>query len=93
MQCAKCGSDNPGGKKFCGDCGAALTGDVHPAADAETVAISAGGDSSDIAWLRRVFELGNAFVERGADKFKQPTRDFWQLILPGDPADHPTGNF
>jgi predicted amidophosphoribosyltransferase len=24
MQCAKCGSDNPAGKKFCGDCGARL---------------------------------------------------------------------
>jgi hypothetical protein len=21
MQCAKCGSHNPAGKKFCGDCG------------------------------------------------------------------------
>ena len=25
MRCAKCGSDNPAGKKFCGDCGAVLT--------------------------------------------------------------------
>jgi class 3 adenylate cyclase/tetratricopeptide (TPR) repeat protein len=24
MQCAKCGSDNPAGKRFCGDCGAQL---------------------------------------------------------------------
>ena len=24
MQCAKCGSDNPAGKKFCGDCGGRL---------------------------------------------------------------------
>ena len=24
MRCAKCGSDNPTGKKFCGDCGAPL---------------------------------------------------------------------
>src|ERR1017187_9746230 len=24
MRCAKCGSENPGGKRFCGDCGAAL---------------------------------------------------------------------
>src|SRR5215470_2294025 len=24
MTCAHCGSDNPAGKKFCGDCGAAL---------------------------------------------------------------------
>jgi class 3 adenylate cyclase/tetratricopeptide (TPR) repeat protein len=24
MRCSKCGSENPGGKKFCGDCGAAL---------------------------------------------------------------------
>src|SRR5579872_3080664 len=25
MCCSKCGSDNPAGKKFCGDCGAPLT--------------------------------------------------------------------
>src|SRR5690349_10172027 len=25
MRCSKCGSDNPTGKKFCGDCGAPLT--------------------------------------------------------------------
>jgi uncharacterized membrane protein YvbJ len=25
MRCAKCGSDNPAGKKFCGDCGVLLT--------------------------------------------------------------------
>ena len=25
MRCSKCGSDNPEGKKFCGDCGAPLT--------------------------------------------------------------------
>jgi class 3 adenylate cyclase len=25
MRCAKCGGDNPAGKKFCGDCGALLT--------------------------------------------------------------------
>ena len=25
MRCSKCGSDNPAGKKFCGDCGASLT--------------------------------------------------------------------
>src|SRR5215469_9818021 len=25
MRCAKCGGDNPAGKKFCGDCGAPLT--------------------------------------------------------------------
>jgi double zinc ribbon protein len=25
MRCSKCGSDNPAGKKFCGDCGALLT--------------------------------------------------------------------
>jgi predicted amidophosphoribosyltransferase len=24
MRCAKCGSDNPAGKKFCGDCGEQL---------------------------------------------------------------------
>src|SRR5712692_2955367 len=24
MRCAKCGADNPAGKRFCGDCGAAL---------------------------------------------------------------------
>src|SRR5437899_10181099 len=24
MQCAKCGSNNPSGQKFCGDCGARL---------------------------------------------------------------------
>jgi adenylate cyclase len=24
MRCAKCGSDNPSGKRFCGDCGAQL---------------------------------------------------------------------
>jgi hypothetical protein len=24
MRCSKCGSDSPAGKKFCGDCGAAL---------------------------------------------------------------------
>ena len=25
VQCTKCGAENPAGKKFCGDCGAALT--------------------------------------------------------------------
>src|SRR5947208_3669724 len=25
MRCSKCASDNPAGKKFCGDCGAPLT--------------------------------------------------------------------
>src|SRR5271169_4747417 len=24
MQCAKCGAENPAGKRFCGDCGVAL---------------------------------------------------------------------
>src|ERR1700681_2824674 len=24
MRCAKCGAENPAGKRFCGDCGAAL---------------------------------------------------------------------
>jgi uncharacterized membrane protein YvbJ len=24
MRCSKCGAENPAGKKFCGDCGAAL---------------------------------------------------------------------
>jgi hypothetical protein len=29
MDCAKCGSDNSAGKKFCGDCGAPLTYRCH----------------------------------------------------------------
>src|SRR5215468_2328883 len=34
MRCSKCGSDSPKGKKFCGDCGAALTNRC-PRCDAE----------------------------------------------------------
>jgi Double zinc ribbon len=34
MRCAKCGSDNPAGKKFCGDCGAQL-GNACPKCGAE----------------------------------------------------------
>ncbi|MBV8454445.1 MAG: zinc ribbon domain-containing protein, partial [Deltaproteobacteria bacterium] len=26
MRCSNCGSENPAGKRFCGDCGAALDG-------------------------------------------------------------------
>ena len=29
MHCSKCGSDNPAGKKFCGDCGAPLVNRCH----------------------------------------------------------------
>jgi hypothetical protein len=36
MTCSRCGSDNPAGKKFCGDCGAALGAQpARPAAQAE----------------------------------------------------------
>jgi class 3 adenylate cyclase len=42
MQCAKCGSDNPEGKKFCGDCGAPLAGEVRAAAGGEPPAAIAG---------------------------------------------------
>ena len=34
MRCGKCGSDNPSGKKFCGDCGAQL-GNLCPKCGAE----------------------------------------------------------
>ena len=34
MRCAKCSSDNPPGKKFCGDCGAGL-GSACPKCGAE----------------------------------------------------------
>jgi Nif-specific regulatory protein len=61
MQCSKCDSENPPGKKFCGDCGAALAGDMRAATG--DIAAFAGG-SADIAWLRKVYELGNAFSER-----------------------------
>lgn len=37
MQCAKCGSKNPAGKKYCGDCGAAL-GNSCPKCGAENPA-------------------------------------------------------
>ena len=30
MQCPKCGNENPAGKKFCGDCGAALEASSTP---------------------------------------------------------------
>lgn len=30
MRCAKCGSENPEGKKFCGDCGAEMTSREAP---------------------------------------------------------------
>ncbi len=63
MQCAKCGADNPATKKFCGDCGAVLA-DVRAASGGEIPALTVGGYPGDIAWLRRVYELGNAFVER-----------------------------
>jgi len=31
MKCSNCGSENPEGKKFCGDCGRELSGDVKVA--------------------------------------------------------------
>jgi transcriptional regulator with GAF, ATPase, and Fis domain len=66
MQCTKCGSENPANKNFCGDCGAPLAGDCHTSKSGGMPAVSttAGGFASDIAWLRRVYELGTAFVER-----------------------------
>jgi Nif-specific regulatory protein len=63
MQCTNCFSENPATKKFCGDCGAALVGEVPAAAGAEIAASSAAG-AGDSAWLRKVYELGNAFAER-----------------------------
>jgi hypothetical protein len=36
MRCSKCGSDNPAGKKFCGDCGAPL-GNACPKCGAENL--------------------------------------------------------
>jgi class 3 adenylate cyclase len=51
MQCSKCGSDNPAGKKFCGDCGTAL-GASSPTAQpvcsfgAAEIAISAPATNS-----------------------------------------------
>jgi Nif-specific regulatory protein len=63
MQCTKCGADNPAAKKFCGECGAALVGAESVAAGGEIPALTAGV-SGDIAWLRKVYELGNAFAER-----------------------------
>ena len=63
MQCTKCGSDNPGAKKFCGDCGAALDADTRNATGGE-MPVSIAGASDDTAWLRKVYELGNAFAER-----------------------------
>jgi Nif-specific regulatory protein len=64
MQCTKCGSENPATKSYCGDCGAPLAGEVRAAAGSGIPAPSAGESSGDIAWLRSVYELGNAFVER-----------------------------
>jgi Nif-specific regulatory protein len=64
MQCTKCDSENPTRKKFCGDCGAPLTHNVRDATGDGTAASTAGGFSGDIAWLRSVYELGNAFAER-----------------------------
>jgi Nif-specific regulatory protein len=63
MQCTKCDSENPPGKKFCGDCGAALAGDVHAVTGGGIAGFTLGG-SGDNAWLRKVYELGNAFAER-----------------------------
>ena len=63
MQCTKCGSENLATKKFCGDCGAALVGEVPVAAGSEVPASITGG-SGDTAWLRKVYELGKAFAER-----------------------------
>jgi hypothetical protein len=63
VHCTKCGSDNPTTRSFCGDCGAALLGEARVAAGSEMpVFIAAGSD--DIAWLRKVYELGNAFAKR-----------------------------
>src|SRR5262249_10930878 len=63
MQCTKCGSENPAAKKFCGDCGATLSSDMGAGTAGELAAFIAAG-SGDIAWLRKVYELGNAFAER-----------------------------
>jgi Nif-specific regulatory protein len=63
MQCTNCASENAATKKFCGDCGAALASDMRGAAGGGIATFTAGG-SGDIAWLRRVYELGNAFGER-----------------------------
>ncbi|MBV8452749.1 MAG: zinc ribbon domain-containing protein [Deltaproteobacteria bacterium] len=30
MRCSNCGSENPAGKKFCGDCGSALSSHTQP---------------------------------------------------------------
>ncbi len=43
MRCANCGSDNPAGKKFCGDCGAPLPAGDRPAPSTETSAADFAG--------------------------------------------------
>jgi transcriptional regulator with GAF, ATPase, and Fis domain len=63
MRCTKCGADNPPAKKFCGDCAAPLASDARIKTGDDMTAFTAGG-SGDIAWLRKVYELGNAFAER-----------------------------
>ncbi len=64
MQCMKCRSENPPRKRFCGDCGTPLDGHI-PASSGRRIPTTTGGAySGDIAWLRKVYELGNSFVER-----------------------------
>ena len=64
MRCAKCSSDNPAAKKFCGDCGATLSADPQAATEGERSAVSNAPPLGDTASLRKIYELGNAFAER-----------------------------
>jgi class 3 adenylate cyclase/tetratricopeptide (TPR) repeat protein len=52
MRCSSCGSDNPTGKRFCGDCGAALGDALAPKAE-ETISIvaSASGERRHLTVL------------------------------------------
>jgi predicted ATPase len=66
MPCSKCGSDNPAGKKFCGDCGAPLAdrplsaqGGIQPNGGATREREAAFHDAITIARWRQAksFEL------------------------------------
>jgi class 3 adenylate cyclase/tetratricopeptide (TPR) repeat protein len=59
MRCSKCGSDNPAGKKFCGDCGTALAASTATAQSPTSslgtadIAISADAAASAVAEAER----------------------------------------
>src|SRR5215831_1833376 len=75
MRCSKCGAENPGGKKFCGDCGAALENRC-PQCGAE-----------NLPGRRFCGDCGASLAATGAStQSSSPTRPTAEVHLPTGPS-------